>query len=126
MPRAGLELRVSGEGLLPLELALTSEVDLNDLVLRPASKCRVQVVLEEEPERADAVIFLDANGDLLEVYLLRGNAINVTTDAPLTEGRSGLISISSMASELVLILDGEPVERHPITVHPGAPTELRF
>ena len=126
VPREGVELRVGGEGLLPLELALDEEVDLNDLVLRPASKCSVQVILEDEIERANAVVFLDAQGEPLEVYFLRGNAVNVTSDAPLTEGRSGLISISSRAAELVLTLNGEPVERHPITVHPGAPTELRF
>ena len=97
-----------------------------DLVLGPASKCSVQVILEEDVERGYAAVFLDAQGEPLEVFFLRGNAVNAFTDAPLTEGRSGLISISSRAAELVLILSGEPVERHPITVHPGAPTELRF
>lgn len=96
------------------------------MVLRPAPKCSVQVILEEDVERAYAVVFLGVQGEPLVVFFLRGNAVNVFTDAPLTEGRSGLISISSRAAELVLIVNGEPVERHPITVHPGAPTELRF
>ena len=79
-----------------------------------------------EPRSAARIGFADRDGERLDVLVIRDGSFNAYTSVPLVDGRSGVVSVSSTAGELLLLdTDEELVEGMPITLVPGEVTVLQ-
>ncbi len=82
-------------------------------------RCSFEVVqLSKEPP-FDAIALRDGKDAALDVLRIDEQHTNAYTDAPLVDGRSGVLSASSAARSLVLLRGGQPVKTIPIRLRPG-------
>jgi len=88
------------------------------------ARCHVSIQLET-PGLADRFKFRDANGKHVSVHVITENSHNNSSDGELVEGRSGVVSVSGRATQLVLFRGDTEVEVVPIDLVSGELNEVR-
>lgn len=126
VPRDGIALDLSADGIVPSEHRLEGEASPASLELVVHTRCRLEVRLEPPLGRADRIALRDADGAGLDVLMITQGSVNAYTDAALIDGRSGVVSVSSAARTLVLMKGKEVVETHPIDLAPDEINVLAF
>lgn len=120
VPAEGLRLRLDGDKIVPTEHALTGADRPEALDIEVELRCYIDVRLVPPLARADAIAVIDENGQALDVLVLTAGSVNAYTDVPLVAGRSGVVSVSPRARTLVLLKNGEAVEKHALELVPGS------
>lgn len=118
VPREGMRLDLTSERIVPRVVDLDPEGDPLALELAVDVRCHLSVELED-PELADLFAVEDADGERLEVHVLTENSHEISSDAEIVDGRSGVVSVSSRARRIVLLKHGAFVETIPIEPRPG-------
>ncbi len=125
LPKEGTRVFVGADGIVPAEELLTPAANPEDFVIVVHTRCHVQVELEEPRDRADAFGFEDAEGDGVDVLVLRQGSTNAYTDMELSDGRSPVVSVSSEATTLLLYKEGIVVGRLPLDLFPDEVNVIR-
>ncbi|MCC6406938.1 MAG: hypothetical protein IT453_07220 [Planctomycetes bacterium] len=128
-------LCVEGTYLLPAgadvanqeRIPLSTAMDLEHLVLTVSRKCSFQVLLESDPNEADAFEVLDADGQVLPLgYDLGNSSVSSSGGLDLAGGRSEVVYGDERARTLVLRKAQTEVRRIPIRLSPGELQLLRL
>jgi len=92
---------------------------LDDLEIRVALRCHVQVDLGDRADLADAFVVLDAAGSKLQALEYKGPMAMPHDPVPIELGKSPVVAITEDARTLVLSKKGEEVTRFPLSIAPG-------
>jgi hypothetical protein len=68
----------------------------------------------------------DAQGERLELLLVRGDARESSSDRALAAGRSPVLAVGEMAATIVLSRGDVEVERHPVRLLTKTLNTLRY
>ncbi len=121
-------LQVSGEEIAFTRFNLDTSMDVERLQIRVLAECKVQVVLEHDPEEADGFYLLNEEGERLTAFVQWG-LTSVSSSANLIlieDGVSEVALTDESARTLVLRKKSEEVRRVPIRLQPGEVTVLRL
>jgi RNA polymerase sigma factor (sigma-70 family) len=120
LSRAAERLVVLPQGSLHgRSLKLAEIADLEDVEVRIAGSCHLQVELAGSGIDARAFRVLDAQGEPLQLAAHQGDISYAMTMVGLTEGRSQALMVSDAATTLVLLRDEVEVERIPLDLRTG-------
>jgi hypothetical protein len=126
VPLAVSRLQVDGPGLdMGQSFGLQSGDGSEELELRVARSCRLEIDLAGSGVVADRAVLLDADGAALSLTVHLGELLYTSDGAPLHEGRSGPFSVAERARTVVLHAAGVEVLRLPVTLVPGELTVVR-
>lgn len=126
VPLAVTELQVDGSGLvLGQTFGLSSGDDAEDLELRVARSCKLEVDLTDSGVGADNAEILGADGERLGLAITMGEMTFASDSASLHGGRSGVLSVSEAAQTLVLYTGGVEVLRRRVWLVPGKSNVVR-
>ncbi len=126
VPSRGLRIDVAGDDVVPETITLAEKDDLRRLELVVSVRCHLQVVLGEDRGRADAIEVTTEDGQPLDLLVISHESVNAYTSVPLVNGTTGVVSTSSRARRLRLLLGEQVVEEHPIELYPGELNRLGF
>jgi protocatechuate 3,4-dioxygenase beta subunit len=125
-PRAGCELRVDGEDLIPQSFEVPAEYDT--LELRVARRCHF--LLELDPQRALpaglAFELHDERGEPLSIYTFQGGGWSSSSAHSVSTRSTGVLAASEDARTLVLRAADVELERLPIELAPGEVNRLSW
>ncbi|MEO6596579.1 MAG: carboxypeptidase-like regulatory domain-containing protein [Planctomycetota bacterium] len=107
-----------GDAIVPTHVRGDSIADNKNCLFTVEARCHVEVVLQD-PDEADAVLCVDAQGEQLDLVVLRGNSAQFLTDLELHNGRSGLFVVGERAATLRLLRNGAPVRQIAFTPDPA-------
>jgi len=128
LPRAGMRLRLTSNGIVPLDHDLPDEPAgtwaerAHEIVVE--ARCHVQLDLDPA-EGIDLVRAVDGEGDLVLLSLIREGSVTNKSEYEVLDGRTSVLSVSSRARALELIRDNETVRTVPIRLVPGEVTVVR-
>jgi hypothetical protein len=125
VPKEGVRLGVGGDDVIPRDLDVGPDANPEDFVVHLWVRCHVQVDLDTQQDRADSFAVFDEEDERIDVMVFRQGSTNAYTSMNIVEGRSQVVSVSSRAATLVLIKDGQPVERIPLDLVPGEVNLIR-
>jgi hypothetical protein len=126
VPPEGLVLHVNGEGIIPDGFPVEQAGAPEALTLRVHQRCSFEVVLVTGEIEADEIALRDGEGKQLDVLVIDSEHVNAYTSTALTQGRSGVVSASSAAATLDLLLDGVTVHSVPIRLSAGEVTRIEI
>ena len=127
VPSKGIAINVAGEGILGDAFPLETSGDPEKLALSVHQRCSFEVVLVSPSLEATAIGLRDGDGKRLDVLRIDTEHTNAYTSVALVDRRSGIVSASSAARELVLFGDGETeVRALPIRLRAGEVTRLEL
>ena len=115
----GTRLLFSSESASAASLDLTSGMDLADLEIRLQAQVELQIILERDPEAADRVQVLDAEGQRLRISTSNGQGSTTGGSAPLVGGETPVLTVPDSAFWVVLHKDGREVRRVPLQLGSG-------
>jgi len=115
VPRHGAQLSLRGDAVVPRSVEVTE----GELDIELEVRCHLEVVVRLASGRFDEIAVRDRQGGPLDLIVLTEGSMNAWTSMPLVDGRSGVLSVSSRASELVLLKGGVEVETRPLDLVPG-------
>lgn len=126
-------LHVEGTYLLPSSpetsyadrIALDPNADLEHLEIRLPRRCLFQLLLAD-PDEADALQVLDADGNRLTLTVEAGLSALVSGGMTLAGGRSEVIVTDERAATIVLRRQRQEVRRIPVRLVPGEVQVLRY
>ncbi len=128
---AGAHFYLSSPKAGGYEVALDSSMDLENLELRVPLACRIQIVLAQDPEEADRVGLLDAEGQPVPHSINLGETVGGGVvslggrgGVSLSGGRSAVLKVDESLKTLVLRKEGEVVRQIPVTLTPGDEVEI--
>ncbi len=133
VPRDFVYLRLDGEDTVPLEWGRRVEGGLGHLVgenpleveVTLGRRCHFQVVLDD-PNEADQIGVLDAQGEVLQVSEFLGRGRRESRRQPLNEGKSNQLGVGDNGVTLVLYRDGEEVRRASLRLSVAERTVVRL
>ncbi|MBK7645192.1 MAG: sigma-70 family RNA polymerase sigma factor [Planctomycetes bacterium] len=127
MESEGLQLQLMGDGLQTIvDWKPPPFADLSALEPRLARRLRLLVELTANPERADSVVVLDAQGRELELWIRTRESLSFERAQPLKQGRSEVLLVAETAATVAIRKDGAEVERRAVVLDPAGLTTLRF
>jgi hypothetical protein len=127
IPRRGMHLSVSGEGILPTSFELDSSVDPSAVVIEVAVRCHVQFVLVDPEGDVKSIRVLGADGEVIQAQVFSGGSRWSYQTVELTEGRSPVLALPDTAASVLLFgHDGREVRRVPIRLAPGEPSTVQL
>lgn len=131
VPRRGVYLRLDGPNIVPDDWGRSANA-LEEMLASPERveivvgiRRRFRVVLRE-PERADQVAALDADGNTLSLSLMMGNGRRDGPSMPLIDGESGVLTVADSIATIVLSREGEEVQRFAVELEGTDVRELRL
>lgn len=122
--RRSTYFEIVGDAIVPQRLEAADITDPLRCTVTVEARCHVEVALLDATE-ADAVAGLDANGQPIQLAVLRRNSTTFTSQLPLHDGRSGLFVVGESAAALVLQRGDRPGRRIPISPDPTRTTTVR-
>lgn len=123
VPEEGIELLFTSDGIIPVSLYTENLEDPEEVEVEVETRCHMEVRLEAPYDRADTFGIRDEQENVLPVMVLVEGTTTTHSRAPLVDGRSGVVTISSRAHFLDLYKDGELVES--VEIHP-TPGEVQL
>ncbi len=127
VPSKGIAINVSGEGVLGAAFPLETSGNPEKLALSVHQRCSFEVVLVSPSLEATAIGLRDGDGQRVDVLRIDTEHTNAYTSVALVDRRSGIVSASSAARELVLFVDGETeVRAVPIRLRAGEVTRVEL
>lgn len=126
VPSKGIVLSVTGEGILEGSFDLETSGDPESLELRVHQRCSFEVVVKSPGLEADAIGLRDSEGKVVDVLRIDSENVNAYTTVTLVDRRSGVVSASSAARELVLLLGETTVRTVPIELRAGEVTRIEL
>lgn len=118
-------LYLSGEAILNHNHRFEEGVPEEGLRIEVARRCHFQLELPAPYRGADRVTFEDADGQHLQVNRIEAGGMSAWSSVPLTDGKSMVLSVSELASTLVIERGGEELARIPVRLDPVGVTEIR-
>jgi len=106
-------------------IQLDPMADLTRLEIRLPVACRFQVLMRN-PDEADAVGVLDANGRRMSLLVTLANTAFSGPTTRLRKGHSAIIQVDERATTLVLLKNGKEVRRHGVTLDPKKTQVIRL
>jgi RNA polymerase sigma-70 factor (ECF subfamily) len=107
-----------GDAILPRTVWSKDITDPAHLVIQVEARCHVEVTLID-PNEADGIAAVDADGQEVDLAVLRAGSNAFETDLPLHEGKSGVFVLSERAAALLLKKNGTTVRQVPLHLEPG-------
>ena len=119
VPLEGPRLRIEGPGIAPLHVTLddTSTDAPRTFVVRSRTHLRVELTMEDTG--IDEARLFDANGELLDVGILRGTELELARSAAFFLDRTHLLVVPGSAAFLALYAGGTEVHRAPLALELG-------
>ncbi|MEO6710422.1 MAG: carboxypeptidase-like regulatory domain-containing protein, partial [Planctomycetota bacterium] len=121
VPRAGMQITLSSEQIVPLELDVASLANPAGCAIEVHTRCSLEVLVSSKDVLADEVGVRDGDGKPIDLMVIARGSTNAYTSMPLVDGRSGVFSTSSAARTIVLLKDGEVVRSSPIRLRSDGP-----
>lgn len=119
VPRHLARLSVSGESVQSADCEL-DDVDIAQPIEITATRMvRFRFEGEVRDGSPDAIAVLDVDGTMLGLVTRDAGGMSSMNMAPLTDGRSHVLSVSEKASRLVLYKDGAVISSQPIRLSPS-------
>ncbi len=115
VPRVGVLFSLSSDTIVPLRYDLATDAK-DSIEIRVHVRCRFEIALAGDVQRADSFRLLDEEGRICDVLKISPGHMNAFTEGPLVDGRSGVLAVSSAARTLVLLKDDLEVSRHPLAL----------
>src|SRR5262245_41047091 len=122
--RAGTSLHISGDAVIPADVPLGRDIDPLAVVVSVEARCHVDVMLAD-PSEADAISARDAEGNSVELVVIRGGTNRYESQLQLFDGKSGVFALGEGAAVLVLKKDNAIVREVPLQLRPGAVTPVQ-
>src|SRR5262245_25868218 len=122
--RAGTSLHISGDAVIPADVPLGRDIDPLAVVVSVEARCHVDVMLAD-PSEADAISARDAEGNSVELVVIRGGTNRYESQLQLFDGKSGVFALGEGAAVLVLKKNNAIVREVPLQLRPGAVTPVQ-
>jgi hypothetical protein len=114
----------SGDPIVPTRLEADAITDPKNCTMIVEARCHVEVVLVD-PAEADQVACEDAEGERVDLAILRRNSAQFNTELELHNGRSGLFVVGERAAKLLLLRKGAVVREIAIAPDPERTTTVQ-
>jgi RNA polymerase sigma-70 factor (ECF subfamily) len=115
VPRAGVEVSLRADEILPHSAVLTDEHP----VLEVLRRCHMQVVLGPNAVECDAISVRREDGRPLDLLSVTEGGVTALTHMPLKDGRSAVLAVSEEARRVVLWSNDVEVAEVPVFLVPG-------
>ncbi len=122
VPEEGVFVSMNGDSILEHAHHVGPEARDSEIEIRVPARCHLRV---ENAADADAVRVLDAEGQPLDVIVQSGHGINAYLHMRVSDGRTGVFSVSERAQTLVFLREGEEVARKPLALRAGDTTVVQ-
>jgi len=133
VPHRHAYLRLDGDDILPVEYGRGVAGGLFELVHGAAEQLRIEVPVRLhvqvellDPNSADRLSVLDADGRTLGIHVVSGNTRRSMDELLLTGGKSPVFVVTDRAATLVLLRGDQEVRREALTLRPGNVHTLQF
>ena len=124
VPADHVYLRCSGESVLPSVHEIEGDESALELVV--TQRCHFRIELSGAAAAADTAEFHDADGTRLQINRFQANGMSASGTTPLDDGRSEVLSVSELATTLILSKDGSEIGRHGVTLRADEVNVLSF
>ena len=118
VPRTDVYFMLNSDRIVPHDYKLEGGDDPEHLTVHVDVRCQVEVRLKAPVDRADEIAVLDDHGEGIDLIRVDQGRIDMVSEAPLVDGHSGVVSVSSSARTLVLRKNKVVVETRPISLVP--------
>lgn len=127
VPKSEVRISVSGDSLIGKNFELSELALEHELRLSVDLRCHFRLLCERGERIPDRASLLDDGGKLLSVFTYQSQGWSSSTQFPVQAGgATHAMAVSERACTLVLYLNGEELERVPVTLLPGQVSEVRF
>ena len=110
----------------PHTYRLEGASDLESLRIEATASCRFRVVLEGDPDEADAFSLARADGTLLPVFVPVSDVVISAPSVDIVGGRSGVVIGAEGSVTIVLLREGDEVRRVAVDLPAGAGHTIRL
>ena len=125
VPMSGIRLIFQSDSIVPTNRYLPDYVDApTAITVEVDARCHVSIELEN-PASADLFRFQTEKGEHLSIHVISESSHSSFTEGDLVDGKSGVVSVSGRAKQIVLMLGNAEVEVIPINLIPGELNEVR-
>jgi len=125
VPRRFVQFHLISDEIVPSYASVEQVVDPLDFDIQVQARVHLEVEVAGGAQVADAMRVLDGNGRRLTLLQLRADGYSNYEELALENGRSGVVTITSNAATLELLLDGEVVDAMPLAPRPGERIDVR-
>lgn len=125
VPLEGIFLGLSGEEILYSRYDFERPPDAKEHVITVLMRCHLRIQLND-PGTADKVRFLDASGEAVQISKFQAGGMSASMSMSLVDGKTPTVTVTELASTIVLMKEGQDVSRHPVDLDPDEVSVLRF
>ncbi len=125
VPRRFVQFHIISDTIVPSYASVEQVLDPLAFDIEVQARVHLDVEVAGGAEVADAMRVLDGNGAALTILQLRADGYSNHELYALEAGRSGVVTITSNATTLELLLAGEVVDRLPLAPRPGERIDVR-
>ena len=117
VPRDGVSLALRSDAILPTRVRLEDAGPVRQLEVIVDERCHLEVVADDE--EYDEIGATDEKGRAVDLMMLSQGGIEAYDRVPLVRGRSGVVSLSTSATRLMLYAEGEVAKTVPLDLVAG-------
>jgi hypothetical protein len=117
---------VDADGELGAAAFLAEETDPRHSELVASLRLHLQVELDEPLDRADRLQVFDVDGKRVLLSVFHGQGAHASSEMPILDGRSAVLSVEERAATLALYRGAEEFARLPLRLSAGPPNLVRW
>lgn len=125
VPRRFVQFHIISDTIVPSYASIEQVLNPLEFDIEVQARVHLDVEVAGGAAVADAMRVLDGDGSVLTLLQLRADGYSNCEILPLEAGRSGVVTITSNAATLELLLAGEVVDRLPLAPRPGERIDVR-
>ena len=125
VPREHVQFHLISDDITPSYTSVDAVTDPEDFVVQVLARVHCEVIAGTGPDAPTRMRVEDALGRPVTILEMRADGYSNYQEFPLTDGRSGVVTLTSDAAVLKLLRDGEVVRTVPLRLRPGEVTTIR-
>ena len=125
VPRAHVQFHLISDEIVPSYAAVEDVQDPDSFEIRVLARVHLEVECVPGAESPQAFRALDDDGELVTLLKMRADGYSHQPRVALVEGRSGVVTITSNATTLQFLRDGQVLDSIPISPRPGETLNIR-
>ena len=125
IPKERIEFYIASDEILPTYASIEDIEDPTEVEIVVAARAYLNF-LSEPADAVDSIFVTDVEGNRQKILRMRADGYSNYDDFPLTEGRSGVVTVNSDAAFLHIVFDGEEVDRLPLVLRPGEVERIEY
>lgn len=125
VPVRDIQFHLVSDDITPSYASVDQVRDPGDFVIEVLARVHLEVVVDPGEGAPTSIRVSDAEGRRVKLLEMRADGYSNYDEFPLTDGRTGVLTLTSDAATLELLRDGEVLESIPIHPRPGEVTTIR-